>query len=332
MFLDITDFSRGESLLALLRDFWPLWVTAALGFGGIYGLLPRPGRAKPIWAGLAAALAILLAGLWLVHQDGRWPEQVLFYTFSFLAVAGGVLMLAQSNPVHAALSFALVVLSTCGLFLLAAAPFLMAATIIIYAGAIVVTFLFVIMLAQQAGLTSADARSREPFLASLAGFVLLGALWCALEKTYNNVPVLRQLEQVARAKSLQEVARLWNEPDSAPSAKTLSAVERLKRALPRELEDKVLNLEAAWAKKDLGALTKAAARLHAEAARLQPGTLKRQDQDAPPEPPVTAQNVAGLGRALFTRYLVPVELAGVLLLVATIGAIAVAGRRGEGLR
>ena len=41
--------------------------------------------------------------------------------------------------------------STCGLFLLQAAPFLMAATIIIYAGAIVVTFLFVIMLAQQEG-------------------------------------------------------------------------------------------------------------------------------------------------------------------------------------
>ena len=59
------------------------------------------------------------------------------------------MLVTQQNPARAALSFALVVLSTCGLFLLLAAPFLMAATIVIYAGAIVVTFLFVIMLAQQ---------------------------------------------------------------------------------------------------------------------------------------------------------------------------------------
>src|ERR1019366_946117 len=85
-----------------------------------------------------------------------------------------------SSDLHAALSFALVVLSTCGLFLLQAAPFLMAATIIVYAGAIVVTFLFVIMLAQQEGPSSADQRSREPFLASLAGGGLLASLLCIL--------------------------------------------------------------------------------------------------------------------------------------------------------
>jgi NADH-quinone oxidoreductase subunit J len=50
----------------------------------------------------------------------------------------------------------------------------------------------------------------------------------------------------------------------------------------------------------------------------------------PPELP--AENVAGLGRELFTLHLVSVEVAGVLLLVATIGAIVIAGRRGEGLR
>ncbi len=331
-FLDITDASRGAALLTLVRDFWPLWATAALGCAGIYGLLPQARTSKPIWAGFGVAAAILLAGLWFVRQDGVWPEQVLFYAFSFLAVVGGILMLAQSNPVHAALSFALVVLNVCGLFLLLAAPFLMAATLIIYAGAIVVTFLFVIMLAQQAGLASADARSREPFLASLAGFVLLGALWCALDKTYNLTPVLRELDLVASAKSLDEVAKLWSEPAAKPGARTLPALDRLKNALPRELEYDVPELEKAWAKQDLPALTKAAARLRDQAAKLKLGALKPRDRDAPVEAPVTAQNVAGLGRTLFTRYLVPVELAGVLLLVATIGAIAIAGRRGEGLR
>jgi NADH-quinone oxidoreductase subunit J len=334
LFLDITDPSRAETLRTLLTDHWPLWATAALGFIGIYGLLPQARRSKPIWAGLVVAVAIVYAGFSVVHQDAHWPEEVLFYTFSFLAVAGGVLLLAQSNPVHAALSFALVVLSTCGLFLLLAAPFLMAATIIIYAGAIVVTFLFVIMLAQQAGLTSADARTREPFLASLAGFVLLGSLWCVVDKTYNAERALRQLELVAQAKSLDEVATIWGEPKSQPGDKTLSAVEQLQRTLPGELEDMVLNLEAAWAQKDLEALTRLAGRLREEALKRETrrGTLQKPDVGAPPEPPVTAHNVAGLGQALFTRYLIPVELAGLLLLVATIGAIAIAGRRGEGLR
>src|SRR5207253_4405912 len=144
---------------------------------------------------------LVLAGWMLINNEAALPETILFYAFSGLAILGGGLMLSQKNPVHAALAFALVVLSTCGLFLLLAAPFLMAATIIVYAGAIVVTFLFVIMLAQQAGLASADARSREPFLASVAGFVLLGSLWCVLDKTYNAEPALRQLRHIAQAKS-----------------------------------------------------------------------------------------------------------------------------------
>ena len=96
------------------------------------------------------------------------------------------MLVTQRNPARAALSFALVVLSTCGLFLLLAAPFLMAATIIIYAGAIIVTFLFVLMLAQQEGPSDADARSREPLLAAIVGFVLLGALLYVLQLQLNR--------------------------------------------------------------------------------------------------------------------------------------------------
>ena len=117
-----------------------------------------------------------LAGWLIVGFGALTPESFLFYVFSAAAVGFGALLVTQRNPARAALAFALVVLSTCGLFLLLAAPFLMAATIIIYAGAIIVTFLFVLMLAQQEGPSDADARSREPMLASIVGFVLLGAL------------------------------------------------------------------------------------------------------------------------------------------------------------
>jgi NADH-quinone oxidoreductase subunit J len=330
-FAQIIDAGDGTTLLGLLRASWPIVATAALGLTAIYLLLPRPQRRLPIVGGLLAALALLAGARWLTQYDGVWQERFLFYAFSLLALLGGVSMLAQSNPVRAALSFALVVLSTCGLFLLLAAPFLMAATIIIYAGAIVVTFLFVIMLAQQAGLTSADARSREPFLASVAGFVLMGCLWIVLDRTYDAESLVRQLEQVRRAESFDEVAKVWGDPGKEPGAQTLPVVDTMRERFP---DDLVLNLEAAWARRDLDGVKKHAARLHAHARETahRRGRLAMPGAEVEPPPRLPAQNVAALGRTLFTDYLVPVEMAGVLLLVATIGAIVIAARRGEGLR
>src|SRR5713101_9889586 len=132
-----------------LWQYWTILLPTVLGFAGIYLLLPRLDRPYRLMGAALGGAGLFAAGWFLVGNEAVLPETILFYAFSGLAILGGGLMLAQHNPVHAALSFALVVLSTCGLFLLQAAPFLMAATIIVYAGAIVVTFLFVIMLAQQ---------------------------------------------------------------------------------------------------------------------------------------------------------------------------------------
>lgn len=158
------------------------------GLAAVYMLLPRP-RVYPRLAGAAVAgVALLTGGRLLIQAEVADAGTVLFYAFAGVAVVAGGLLITQRNPVHAALSFVLVVLSTCGLFLLQAAPFLMAATMIIYAGAIVVTFLFVIMLAQQEGLSDADLRSREPFLSSVAGFVLLGTVLYLVHLTYDAPP------------------------------------------------------------------------------------------------------------------------------------------------
>jgi NADH-quinone oxidoreductase subunit J len=135
--------------MAFLGENGLVLLPCVLGFAAIYLLLPKARRSKPILGGALAAFALVFGAAVLIRIDTLAIESLLFFAFAGAAIVAGVLMIAQSNPVHAALSFALVVLSTCGLFLLLAAPFLMAATIIIYAGAIVVTFLFVIMLAQQ---------------------------------------------------------------------------------------------------------------------------------------------------------------------------------------
>src|SRR5262249_37496315 len=191
---------------------------------GIYLLLPRPRpylpsfriRPVPVSVGpVLAVVALVLAGWLLIRASVATPETVLFCAFSAVAIVAGGLLVTQPNPVHGALAFALVVLSTCGLFLLLAAPFLMAATIIIYAGAIIVTFLFVIMLAQQAGLSDADHRSREPGLACLAGFVLLCSLLFALHRTYDTGDLdalLAQTKQAAERSSVEEMRGVLVDP------------------------------------------------------------------------------------------------------------------------
>jgi NADH-quinone oxidoreductase subunit J len=152
------------------------------GACGTYLLLPhKHGERKPrnVHATGAAlgGLALLLFSLYW-SPPGPWISSLFFYAFSFASIAGGVLMITSRNPIHSALYFALVVLSTSGLFLLAGAQFLAAGTVIVYAGAIIVTFLFVIMLAQMEGRAPYDRAARMPFRATLTCFLLfLGLLW-----------------------------------------------------------------------------------------------------------------------------------------------------------
>jgi NADH:ubiquinone oxidoreductase subunit 6 (subunit J) len=325
-----------------------------LGLVAVYLLLPRP-RAYPAWwGGSVAALALVAAGFLLIQVSGPWAHTVLFYSFSAIALVAGGLLVTQRNPVRAALAFALVVLSTCGLFLLQAAPFLMAATIIIYAGAIIVTFLFVIMLAQQAGLSDADARSREPLLSCIAGFVLLAAILFVLQTSYNT----RDLDELLRN---TELARQQASAEAIQNAlgDKREFLERFHREAEREAApsetsreiDAALNvLESEW--KDRGSdaekMKRALARLSAAGVQARnhqgnaepPATLALSSYSRPATAPnpdgpgesLPRENVAYLGRSLFSDYLLAVELGGTLLLVATIGAIAIAARRAEGLR
>jgi NADH-quinone oxidoreductase subunit J len=347
------DAEPARGIMPFLQESWLLLLPPVLGFAAIYLLLPKARRAKPIWGGVLAAIAIILGAAVLVRTDAIVVEAILFYAFAGIAVVAGVMMITQSNPVHAALSFALVVLSTCGLFLLLAAPFLMAATIIVYAGAIVVTFLFVIMLAQQEGVSNADQRSREPFLASLAGCVLLAALLCVLQKNYADPSAeraaldvaVRDLAQLKVARDDADVKRVLGDPNEAPPGKkTRPLVDNLVKQFPNStIADRSEDLQMAWHRMKVDDVKKHSAFLHTAVTtvRNSHGSLalgsvpgkepnKTPSHFAPGQLP--ARNVAAIGKTLFTDYLVPVELAATLLLVATIGAIAIAGRKSEGLR
>tara|TARA_B110000003_G_C16636706_1_gene528697 strand:+ start:1840 stop:2475 length:636 start_codon:yes stop_codon:yes gene_type:complete len=73
-------------------------------------------------------------------------ENLVFYLFAFMAVAGGVLLVALRNPVSSALAMVLSFVGLAGLFIGLNAYFVGIVQILVYAGAIMVLFIFIIML------------------------------------------------------------------------------------------------------------------------------------------------------------------------------------------
>lgn len=73
-------------------------------------------------------------------------EQLLFYVFAIAALAGSLLVVGQKNPVYSVLAIIGSFFGLAGLYVLLEAPFVAVVQIIIYAGAIMVLFLFVVML------------------------------------------------------------------------------------------------------------------------------------------------------------------------------------------
>lgn len=162
---------------------------------GVGTILLLPGRFQPNWRRLGGAI-LLLAGLALlalvvhhtisVSAHESKAHSVYFWIFSAIALFGAVRVVTHRRPVYSALYFVLTVFATAGLFVLLLAEFMAGALVIIYAGAILITYVFVIMLAVQARtpdsatpaqqMADYDDHSRDPIAASAIGFVLMGVL------------------------------------------------------------------------------------------------------------------------------------------------------------
>jgi len=100
---------------------------------------------------------------------------ILFYVFAALTLGCGVLVIANPfsrNPVTSAMFLVLTIISMAGLFVLLHAFFLAAVQILVYAGAVIVLFLFVIMLLD----LKAEARRKIKSYGLIAGLVSVGAI------------------------------------------------------------------------------------------------------------------------------------------------------------
>src|SRR5262245_33130545 len=74
---------------------------------------------------------------------GPEPHKIYSFVLGLMALGGAVRVVTHSKPVYSALFFVLVVLSTAALVVMVGADFLGAALVIVYAGAILVTYVFV---------------------------------------------------------------------------------------------------------------------------------------------------------------------------------------------
>ena len=246
---------------------WNLWMLAPIVFGAIGYMLIQHGVVKSKPATASGIIAILAAVILAIGFTPNTLESWMLMSFCAVATAGGVSFLVAREPVYAALGFATAVLSTCGILFMQSALFVAAATMIVYAGATIIIFLFVLMFAQHTDLRAYDIQLTNPLLAGAIGAVLLTTITMCVtgDKAFASNQV--------------DATRPYSQASLPAELRSEKAEEFYQRTTP--------------------------------SARLVPSTT------------------AGLGRALYTDYLIAVELAGTVLLVATIGALALAQRTTE---
>lgn len=250
------------------------YILSALVAFGLYVGLPREGR-LPRRGGFILVFA-LMAGVmvylfeWLSASTG---VQIPFYILTILGLAAAVRVVTHPRPVYSALYFVFVVIATAAMLVMVGAEFLGFALIIVYAGAILVTYVFVIMLSQTssdgknklASVLDYDRSAREPVWATFAGFMLMAVLVGMITGRVDD----SNMSGPSRSRAVVMNA---SSTDGGPGVFWPDFNE-------------------------------------AQAAKM------------------ARRNTVDLGRLLMTDLAVSVELAAVLLMVAMVGAIAVARRK-----
>lgn len=310
----------------MIINLWIIYAATLLGAVGVFLALPRRASTMTALGGLlaAAGLGIAMVALGSASPPASptspptFPSAsptssplatpgLPFYVFSFLALAGALRMISHPRPVYAALYFILVILSSAGLILLLSAEFMAFALVIVYAGAILVTYLFVIMLAQEApesegpeALADYDAVAYEPVGAVAAGFTLL-AMILSLMLRGTSGPGF---------------------PSAAIATDTPAEFALLTGKIERALRES----SAIAAGDHIIAIDPASRSATVERASADPSSTSIITETIAIPESVTIENVEQLGVSLFTEFPLSLELAGVILMLAMLGAVVLARR------
>lgn len=131
-------------------------------------------------------------------------EQILFIIFGGISLIGAISVISFRHPIYSALSLVVTFFAQAGLFVLLGAHFVAAAQVIVYAGAIMVLFLFVIMLLNLGTPAASGGISRK-----LKGVAIVLGILFAAEAIYiavnaRNATAVAPAQQVAAAAETPE--------------------------------------------------------------------------------------------------------------------------------
>lgn len=294
-----------------------MYILFAVGALGLYCLMPRGEKSPALVGGLLGAAALI--GLLVMFATTLLPAggaSFYFCLFSLIAIVAAVRVITHARPVYSALYFVLVVVAVAALLVLLEAEFLAAALIIVYAGAILITYVFVIMLAQQSGEPIYDRKAREPFLAIVAGFVLTAAIAGNVDRLSPTPP--KPAAQVLLSADRQPASAMDGDQPEPGSTKKVDPRTRINELESRRLgaaEDVSLDKRR---EEELGPIVDAedVRPVRAAAGAVSSGSIA----DVP-------GNTLLIGREVMTRFVVVLELSGVLLLIAMVGAIALSRKK-----
>jgi len=183
----------------------------ALGIVGLFLIRTAFGQSKPSTLMTVGGFIALLGAFGINVAYLPWGiEQSLLVTFGWLGVTASIAFVSFRTPVYAALSFTAVVLVACGVYVLNTSPFLAASTMIVYAGATIIIFLFVLMFAQRSKLQTYDLTISLPRLSIVAGAVVLFALLYAINEIGVVEPQPQVEQKVATLGKVMFTDYLWS--------------------------------------------------------------------------------------------------------------------------
>jgi len=109
-----------------------------------------------------------------------------FYLFAAIMLIGGILVITRKNPVHSALALIVTLLAQASIYLMLYAPFVAGVQIILYAGGIMVLFLFVIMLVSIER-SMKERQFNSQWVVGTIAAIALGGLFIAVYAKGKNI-------------------------------------------------------------------------------------------------------------------------------------------------
>lgn len=286
----------------------PIALYLGLALVGL-GLCVALPRAKVSPQAIGALIAAAGLGVILVLMGLKSRESLpnpYFYIFSLVGLGAALRVVTHPRPVYSAIYFILTILASCGLYLLLSAEFMAFALVIVYAGAILITYLFVIMLATQAptedrteGLKAYDTAAREPLAATVASMALVAVL----------------------------TGMLFSGSTTIAPRNAAASPDALLAHLPRRVEDGMKDAGVISFEERLVKLDGAYQIDIEERKALIQGPGGQRWVDFPET--LSVQNVEALGFNLLNAHPGSIEIAGVILLMAMLGAVVLSRRQVE---